>query len=45
MKEMAIKIKRLDGRDIKKIGSCDLAMIRYGGQKEREANVILRLGT
>lgn len=36
MKEMAIKIKRLDGRDIKKMASCDLAMIRYGGRKERE---------
>lgn len=42
---MAIKIKRTDGRDIKKIASCDLAMIRYGGQKDREANVTLRVET
>ena len=45
MKEMAIKIKRTDGRDTKKIASCDLATIRYGGQKEREASVTLRVGT
>ena len=45
MKEIAIKIKRTDGRDIKKIASCDLAMIRYGGQKDREANVTLRVET
>ena len=44
MKEMAIKI-RTDGRDIKKIATCDLAMVRYGGQKEKEANVTLKVET
>lgn len=36
MKEMCVKIKRTDGRDTKKIASCDLATIRYGGQKREK---------